>query len=264
MCMSVSRRPLKSKLLVGARVAQQLSAMTYDPTKGRNLGGVSSERDAGIWSWSPQPPQTPHAQETKIQLFPDSQYVNCFAPTKPCKHTVLFSGDSIAQDPVRTTLESLPFPSLPFPSLPFHSLPIPALHSCVFRSLLVFERERGKGDAACGSSSSSGGGGGGGGGGGRSRFRHFDSSEGSNRIPAERTAAKFLQMLGETGGCKKTQGGQEVVQRPCAETAAWGRKGLGRMCRVQWCVEHGHVVSAAHLHRAWLVLLACLQKVPPL
>ncbi|CAM9122267.1 unnamed protein product [Ectocarpus sp. 8 AP-2014] len=31
----------------------------------------------------------------------------------------------------------------------------------------------------------------------RWRFRHFDSSEGSNRTPAELTAAKFVQMLGE-------------------------------------------------------------------
>lgn len=31
----------------------------------------------------------------------------------------------------------------------------------------------------------------------RWRFRHFDSCEGSNRTPAELTAAKFVHMLGE-------------------------------------------------------------------
>lgn len=34
------------------------------------------------------------------------------------------------------------------------------------------------------------------------RFRHFDSSEGCNRTPAERTAANFLKMFDDTGGSK--------------------------------------------------------------
>ncbi len=40
----------------------------------------------------------------------------------------------------------------------------------------------------------------GGGGSSTRRFRHFDSSQGSNRTPADRTAAKFSLMLEETGG----------------------------------------------------------------
>eukprot|EP00903_Cladosiphon_okamuranus_P006735 g6570.t2 len=59
-------------------------------------------------------------------------------------------------------------------------------------SLLVFERETGQRGAAGNNDNN------GGSISGRQRFRHFDSSEGSNRTPAELTAAKFSQMLGKS------------------------------------------------------------------
>lgn len=59
----------------------------------------------------------------------------------------------------------------------------------VSRSLLVFDRG-GNGSGSSDNSRDS------------RRFRHFDSSEGSNRTPAELTAAKFLKMFNETGASK--------------------------------------------------------------
>ncbi|CBN74639.1 conserved unknown protein [Ectocarpus siliculosus] len=49
----------------------------------------------------------------------------------------------------------------------------------------------------------------------RWRFRHFDSSEGSNRTPAELTAAKFVKMLGEkTVGEDKPSRVEHVREAP--------------------------------------------------
>lgn len=65
------------------------------------------------------------------------------------------------------------------------------------RSLLVFERGNADGDERRS----------------RRRFQHFDSSEGSNRTPAELTAAKFVQMLGEKSEDGHTINAQSELMR---------------------------------------------------